>query len=385
MSGPTYSAKELLDRLVSFDTTSHKTNLPLIRFVEDYLAQHGLASSLTFNETRDKANLYATVGPQDIGGIGLSGHTDVVPVTGQKWDTDPFRMTERDGRLYGRGTADMKGFLACVLAAVPMLQSRRLSKPVHILFSYDEEIGCTGVRPMIARLGDDLVKPEMVIVGEPTRMRVVTAHKGPVRWAVDVRGRAVHSSMAPLGVNAISYAGQLLGELATIEHHLADTSRDKRFDPPYSTLQVTLINGGTATNIVPVSCNFGFEVRALPGLNTRAIEQRVKDYAKHLLTPMHAVAKEAGISIHQTECVPPFSIDASSPVVALAQDLAEDDHTHAVSYATEAGLFQDAGSPAVVCGPGDIAQAHTANEWIEASELDRCMDFLGRLADRLSH
>lgn len=384
MPGPTYSAKELLDRLISFDTTSHKTNLPLIRFVEDYLAQHGLASSLTFNETRDKANLYATIGPQDIGGIGLSGHTDVVPVTGQNWDTDPFRMTERDGRLYGRGTTDMKGFLACVLAAVPMLQRRRLSKPVHILFSYDEEIGCTGVRPMIARLGDDLVKPEMVIVGEPTRMRVVTAHKGPVRWDVDVRGRAVHSSMAPLGVNAISYAGRLLGEIAAIEDQLAEDSRDTRFDPPYSTLQVTLIKGGTATNIVPVSCNFGFEVRALPGLDTNAIEQRVKDYASRLLAPMQAVAKEAGISIQQTNCVPPFSVDADSPVVSLALDLAQGDHPHAVSYATEAGLFQDAGAPSVVCGPGDIAQAHTANEWIEASELDRCMEFLDRLADRLS-
>ncbi|SDO31451.1 acetylornithine deacetylase [Filomicrobium insigne] len=384
MPGPTYSAKELLDRLISFDTTSHKTNLPLIRFVEDYLAQHGLASSLTFNEERDKANLYATIGPQDIGGIGLSGHTDVVPVAGQNWDTDPFRMTERDGRIYGRGTTDMKGFLACVLAAVPMLQSRRLSKPVHILFSYDEEIGCTGVRPMIARLGNDLIKPEMVIVGEPTGMRVVTAHKGPVRWDVDVHGRAVHSSMAPLGVNAISYAGRLLGELAAIEEHLANTSRDTRFDPPYSTLQVTLIKGGTATNIVPVSCNFGFEVRALPGLHTNAIEQRVKDYASRLLAPMHAVAKEAGISIQQTNCVPPFAVDADSPVVSLALELAESNHTHAVSYATEAGLFQDAGTPSVVCGPGDIAQAHTANEWIEASELDRCMEFLGRLADRLS-
>jgi len=384
MPGPSYSAKELLARLVSFDTTSHKTNLPLIRFVEDYLAQHGLASTLTFNAARDKANLFATIGPQEIGGIGLSGHTDVVPVTGQTWSNDPFRLTERDGRLYARGATDMKGFLACVLAAVPMFKSRRLTKPVHIVFSYDEEVGCTGVRPMIARFDDDIVKPEMVIVGEPTKMTVVDAHKGPVRWEVEVRGRAVHSSMAPLGVNAVMYAGRLLGELAEMEQHLAQASRSARFDPGYSTLQVTLINGGTATNIVPVTCTFGFEVRALPGLEVDAIEKRLRDFAAKCSASMQAVAKEAGISIRQTNRVPPFSVDRDAPVVKLALELAQGEGTHAVSYATEAGLFQNAGAPAVVCGPGDIAQAHTADEWIEASELDRCMAFLGRLADKLS-
>lgn len=384
MSGPSYSVKEFLARLVSFDTTSHKTNLPLIRFVEDYLAQHGLASTLIVNETRDKANLFATIGPQDRAGIGLSGHTDVVPVTGQSWDTDPFRLQERDGRLYGRGTTDMKGYLACVLASVPMFKSRRLQKPIHILFSYDEEIGCTGVRPMIAEFDRSIVKPEMVFVGEPTKMTVVDAHKGPIRWDVEVRGRAVHSSMAPYGVNSITYAGQLLGELANIERHLAETSRDDRFDPPYSTLQVTMINGGTASNIVPVTCNFGFEVRALPGLQISAIEQRIRDYADQCLMPMQSIAKEAGISIRQTNQVPPFSVDPKSPVVSLALELAGSDRTFAVSYATEAGLFQDAGAPSVVCGPGDIVQAHTANEWIEISELDRCMAFFSRLADRLS-
>lgn len=385
MSGPSYSVKELLARLVSFDTTSHKTNLPLIRFVEDYLAQHGLASTLILNETRDKANLFATIGPQDAGGIGLSGHTDVVPVTGQSWDSDPFRLIEREGRLYGRGTTDMKGYLACVLACVPMFLSRRLQKPIHILFSYDEEIGCTGVRPMIAEFDRSLVKPEMVFVGEPTRMTVVDAHKGPVRWDVEVHGRAVHSSMAPLGVNAVTYAGQLLGELALIERHLAETSRDDRFEPPYSTLQVTSISGGTASNIVPVTCKFEFEVRALPGLQVAAVEQRIRDFANQCQAPMQAIAKEAGISIRRTNQVPPFAVDPKSPVVTMALELAQSDRTFAVSYATEAGLFQDAGAPAVVCGPGDIAQAHTANEWVEVSELDRCMAFFGRLADRLSH
>lgn len=384
MPGPSYSAKELLARLIAFDTTSHKTNLPLIRFVEDYLAQHGLASTLVFNDARDKASLFATIGPQDSGGIGLSGHTDVVPVTGQSWDTDPFRLTERNGRLYGRGATDMKGFLACVLAAVPMFRSRRLSKPVHIIFSYDEEVGCLGVRPLIGRFDDDLVKPEMVIVGEPTKMKVVDAHKGPVRWEVEVRGRAVHSSMAPLGVNAVSYAGKLLGELADIERHLAETSRDPRFNPPYSTLQVTMINGGTAANIVPATCSIGFEVRALPGLQVEAIEKRLRDFASQCSASMQAVAKETGITIRALNRVPPFAVDRESPVVKLALELAQDDETYAVSYATEAGLFQDAGAPSVVCGPGDIAQAHTANEWIEASELDRCMGFLRRLADRLT-
>jgi acetylornithine deacetylase len=380
MKGPQYAPAELLARLVAFDTTSHKTNTPLIRFVEDYLVQHGVTPQLVPTPDGHKASLFATIGPQGVPGVALSGHTDVVPVVGQAWDTDPFTVVARDGKLYGRGTSDMKGYLACVLAAVPDFVSRNLKTPVHLAFSYDEEVGCLGVRPMIAEFAARLPRPRMVIVGEPTSMRVVDAHKGPVRWQVDIAGRAAHSSMAHLGANAIAAAGALLGELRRIEDDLKRLPPDHRFEPPYPTLQVTLIEGGNATNIVPVSCRFSFDIRVTPGLDPAAIEQRLRNFAEaEVLPAMRDVAPEAAIVIAQANNVPPFQADASSEAVALALQLSGQNQTYAVSYATEAGLFQSAGSPSVVCGPGDIAQAHTANEWIAASELEACMGFLDRL------
>ena len=382
MKGPDYSVKELLARLVSFDTTSHKSNLAIIHFIEDFLAQHGVASTRVPSADGLKSSLFATIGPLGVAGVGLSGHTDVVPVDGQLWDSDPFALSERDGRLYGRGSSDMKGFLACVMAMVPEFKRRNLRTPVHLIFSYDEETGCHGVRPMIAEMGGRLVRPRMVIVGEPTSMTVVDAHKGPVRWQVDVEGRAAHSSMAHLGVNAITYASQLINELDRIEQDLKNSNTNERFTPPYPTLQVTLISGGTATNIVPVSASFGFEVRALPGVDVDAIERRLRNFAETKCLPeMQRVAPEAAVRIRQTNAVPPFGADRDSEVVALALNLAQQNETFAVSYATEAGLFQGANAPSVVCGPGDIAQAHTANEWIAEAELDKCVAFLGRLAD----
>jgi acetylornithine deacetylase len=382
MSGPQYSAVELLARLVRFDTTSHRSNLALVRFVEDYLAQHGVASALVPSTDREKASLYATIGPAGVPGVALSGHTDVVPVEGQTWTSDPFVLAERDGRLYGRGSADMKGFLACVLAAVPDFLKRRLKIPIHLAFSYDEEIGCLGVRPLIAQFDRELTRPHLVIVGEPTSMSVVDAHKGPVRWHVEVRGRAAHSSMAPLGVNAIAFAGKLLAELSRIEADLKQTTRDERFDPPYATLQVTRIDGGTATNIVPVSCRLDFDVRALPGVDVGAIDKRIRAFAEKDCVPaMRRVAAEAGVDIAIANEVPPFAAGATSPAVALALHLTGQNETHAVSYATEAGLFQSAGSPSVVIGPGDIAQAHAADEWIARDQMDKCGVFLKRLGE----
>jgi acetylornithine deacetylase len=382
MKGPSYSATELLARLVHFDTTSNRSNLPLVRFVEDYLAQHGIASHIVPNAEGTKASLYATIGPAAVPGIALSGHTDVVPVEGQSWTSDPFVLTERDGRLYGRGAADMKGFLACVLAAVPDLKKRHLTVPVHLALSYDEEVGCIGVRPLIAEIGRRFVRPRVVIVGEPTSMSVVDAHKGPVRWHVDIQGRAAHSSMAPLGVNAISVAGKLLAELTRIEQELKAAPRDERFDPPYATLQVTRIDGGTATNIVPVSCRLDFDLRALPGVDAAAIDRRIRAFAdRECVVEMRRVAPEAGIEVRIANEVPPFASGPNSEAVALALHLAGQNETHAVSYATEAGLFQAAGSPAVVVGPGDIAQAHIADEWIAKDQLDKCMGFLTRLGD----
>lgn len=382
MPGPKSQPVDLLRQLVSFDTTSHKSNLAIVDFIEDYLLQHGVLATRITTPEGDKASVFATIGPHDIGGIALSAHTDVVPVDGQSWDSDPFTLRIDDGKWYGRGTSDMKGFIACALAAVPDFKRRQLATPVHLAFSYDEEIGCIGVRPMIAKFGALLPKPRLVIVGEPTSMRVVDAHKGPVRWQVEITGRAAHSSMAPLGVNAITYAARIIAELERLEAELKISTRNDRFDPPYASLQVTRIEGGTASNIIPLSCRFGFEVRATPGLDIDGVERRVKAFIDTECIPdMRRVAPEADITIVRANAVPPFGADRNSEIVILALKLAGQNDTAAVSYATEAGLFQDAGSPSIVCGPGDIAQAHTANEWIAASEIAACMAFMKRLAD----
>jgi acetylornithine deacetylase len=382
MSANLGSAKDLLARLVAFDTTSHKSNIPLIEFVEDYLRRHGIDSTRVPTADGQKASLFATIGPSGVAGIALSGHTDVVPVTRQSWDSDPFTVVERDGALFGRGTCDMKGYLACVLAMVPELQTRKLKVPFHIAFSYDEEVGCTGVRPMIAELGSSLPLPRMVLVGEPTEMTVVDAHKGPMRWTVEVTGKAAHSSMPHLGVNAIAYAGRLLGELARMEAELKALPPDPRFDPPYTTLQVTEIEGGTASNIVPVPCWFGWEVRRLPGFDGAALDQRFRRFAtEHCVAEMQRAAPETGIEIRIANEVPAFAADPKSELVPLTLKLAQQNDTFAVCYATEASLFQRHGAPSIVIGPGNIAQAHTPNEFVRIEQLERCLAFLTRVAD----
>jgi acetylornithine deacetylase len=382
MTLPTAAAKELLARLVAFDTESAKSNIELIRFVEDYLKQHGIGSERVPTPDGVKASLFASIGPTDRPGLALSGHTDVVPVAGQNWDSDPFTLTERDGKLYGRGSCDMKGYLACALAMVPQFKARRLMLPIHLAFSYDEEVGCTGVRPMIAELGKRLPLPRMVFVGEPTEMGVVDAHKGPVRWRVELTGRAAHSSMPHYGVNAIAYAGRLLGELLRMEEDLKAGAQDQRFDPPWTTLQITQIEGGTASNVVPVPCWFGWEIRGLPGFDPMLLDRRLKAFAEDQCLPeMRRLAPEAQIRITATNRVSAYAADATSGIVPLTLQLAGQNRTYAVSYCTEAGLFQGGGAPAIVCGPGNIAQAHTANEYVSLIELEKCLRFLDRLAD----
>ncbi len=381
MSGEVLSSQDLLARLVGFDTTSHKSNMSLIAFVEDYLTRHGVSSTLVQTNDGAKASLFATLGPSDTSGIALSGHTDVVPVKGQDWASDPFTLCKAEGRLYGRGACDMKGFLASVLALVPKVTTKSLTTPLHIVFSYDEETGCTGVRPMLAEFGHQLIRPRGAIIGEPTSMRVVDAHKGPVRWQVDVKGRPAHSSMAHLGVNAITTAGTLIGELSRIEQELKSTHANERFEPGYATLQVTEIQGGNASNIVPEACSFGFDVRATPELDPDEIEARLRAFAEDTCLPeMKSVAPESEIRIERVNDVPAFAADQTSDIIPLVLKLAEQNDTFAVSYATEAGLFQEVGVASVVCGPGDIAQAHTANEWLAEDQLAACDRFLERLA-----
>ena len=374
--------RELLEKLVAFDTTSIKTNIPLIDFVRDYLTGESIECQLVPTPDGKKASLFATIGDAGKAGIGLSGHTDVVPVDGQKWTTDPFKVTERDGKLFGRGTCDMKGFLACAMAMVPEFKARALKTPVHLVFSYDEEVGCTGVRPMIAELGSRLTRPRLVIVGEPTSMGIVDSHKGATRFRTTITGREAHSGMPHLGVNAIHFAGLIIAELGEIEAALKAGRQDERFTPPYSTVQIGLIEGGRAQNIVPRHCALSWEIRALPGFDIKAVTDRFERFVRTRLLPsMQATGADTDIETVTVNSVPAFYSGGGSEAVSLTLKLLGQNETHAVSFGTEAGLFQRGGCDSVICGPGDIAQAHKPDEFILPSELDRCMAFLRKLAD----
>ena len=384
MTGLHITTEEMLARLVAFDTTSRDGNIPLIEFVESYLDGWGVPHFRVDYEAGKKTNLFATIGPEIAGGIVLSGHTDVVPVDGQDWASDPFALTARDGRLFGRGTCDMKGFLAVCLAMVPRFKAARLKSPIHLALSCDEEVGCKGVRPLVAHLRDHLPKPRAVIVGEPTSMKVVNAHKSAITFSTDVTGHEAHSSLIDQGVNSIMVAGELLSELNRIRADLvARGDPGHRFNPPYSTLHVGLIAGGTAKNIIPKRCSFQWETRLLPGADPEEVPLRFARFAKALEPAMKAVAPEAGIATVCANSVPGLAPEKDSPAEHLALHLANANSTHAVSYCTEAGLFQQIGIPAVICGPGSIEQAHKPDEFIDVSELRKCEAFMEKLVERL--
>jgi acetylornithine deacetylase len=374
------TTEELLARLIAFDTTSHLGNLPLIAFVEEYLDGWAVPHFRVDYEAGKKTNLFATIGPPIAGGIVLSGHTDVVPVTGQDWSSDPFTLTARGDRLFGRGTSDMKGFIAVILAAVPRFLEARLRTPIHFALSCDEEVGCRGVRPLVAHLRDRLPRPRAVIVGEPTSMQVVNAHKSALTFKTEVKGHEAHSSLTHHGVNAIMVAGELLGEVNRIRRDVeAAGDPTGRFDPPYSTVHVGLIEGGTAKNIIARKCRFDWETRLLPTADPDAVPRRFEAFARSLEPAMRDIAPDTGIATEIVNVVPALTPEDGSPAEHLALHLANANATHAVSYCTEAGLFQQIGIPAVVCGPGSIEQAHKPDEFIEVGELRRCEDFIGKL------
>jgi acetylornithine deacetylase len=384
MTGQTFTTEEMLARLIAFDTTSRDGNLPLIEFVEAYLDGWGVPHFRVDYEQGRKTNLFATIGPAIAGGIVLSGHTDVVPVDGQPWTANPFELPAKADRLFGRGTCDMKGFLAVCLAMVPHFKAATLKSPVHLALSCDEEVGCRGVRPLLAHLRENLPKPRAVIVGEPTSMKVVNAHKSAVTFATEVMGFEAHSSLTHQGVNAIMVAGELLSELNRIRADLIERGDpSRRFDPPYSTLHVGLIEGGTAKNIIPRRCAFQWETRLLPGADPQEVPQRFETFSAALEPAMKAVAREAGITTACVNTVPGLAPETDSPAENLALHLANANSTHAVSYCTEAGLFQQIGIPAVICGPGNIEQAHKPDEYIDISELRNCEAFMGKLAGQL--
>ncbi|MNQ61214.1 Acetylornithine deacetylase [compost metagenome] len=375
------ASRILLEKLIGFATVSRDSNLELIAFIRNYLAEQGVESELFYNQERTKANLFATIGPCDRGGIVLSGHTDVVPVEGQAWTVEPFRLTEREGRLYGRGTADMKGFIACVLAAVPALLERPLTIPVHLAFSYDEEVGCLGVRPMLAQLEKRRHKPRLCLIGEPTELKPVLGHKGKLAMRCEVQGAACHSAYAPYGVNAIEYAARLIGKLGEIGAELARPERrDERFDPPFSTVQTGTIKGGRALNIVPAECEFDFEVRALPDFDARQVADELQSFADELLPQMRAVQADTGIRLKPLSAYPGLATSAGSEAAQLLALLSGSTEFGTVAFGTEGGLFDQAGIPTVVCGPGSMDQGHKPDEFISLEQLSGCDAMLRRLA-----
>ena len=373
----------LLERLVSFDTVSRNSNLALISFVDAYLREHGF-DTRRIDFGPDKANLLARIGPEAAGGLVLSGHTDVVPVDGQALTSDPFTLRVDGGRAYGRGTADMKGFIACALALAPKLAAmrERLVRPVYLALSCDEEVGCTGVRPMIDWMRAHLPPIEAVFVGEPTGMRVVCAHKGITVLRTEVTGLEAHASCTHVGVNAIHAAARLMTEIAQIAWE--ERQRGERaagFEPPYTTLSVGTVQGGIAKNIIPGRCVFEWEIRCLPHRRPDGIIARVERLAREELEPaMRATAPGVGVRTDILADVPGLEEGTDSPAVRLALQFAGQNATARAAYATEAGLFDNAGMAAVVCGPGHIAQAHRPDEYVELAQLERCMRFLQRLA-----
>lgn len=376
-----FTSRELLARLVAFETVSHDSNLSLIDWVSHYLAGYGIGAHVTTNDERTKANLFATVGPAGMGGICLHAHTDVVPVEGQAWDTHPFALTEIAGLLHGRGSCDMKGFAACMLAAVPMLCAVRLKTPVHLAFSYDEEVGCLGAPRMLQAFGGEVVKPGVAIVGEPTMMQPVIAHKGVLALTTEFHGQPAHSSMPHLGVSAIAAAGEMIAELTQCGHELQRMHYPYAMKPSGPTINVGTVSGGKARNIVAENASLLWEIRFRDLDDAQELlalaENRVGQRLRRIFG-----ANGGGIRWQTTQVahIPPFCAPESSRAVALAREFGAVGAATAVPYGAEAGQYAHAGVDTVICGPGSIEQAHGANEFVSIVQMEACDRFMGRLA-----
>jgi acetylornithine deacetylase len=377
----------LLERLVSFDTESDNSNLALIDFVQSWLAARGLEALRLPNREGDKAALLITIGPKVDGGVVLSGHTDTVPVTGQKWTGDPFVLRQEGGRLHARGACDMKGFDAIALAMIPYFQAADLKRPVHIVLSYDEETSCLGSLDVIARFGKDQPRPGAVIVGEPTMMEVVDAHKSIGTFMTTVTGFEAHSSRPSLGANAVEIACEIVAEIYQIaEDYQRSDHMDPRFDPAYSTLHVGTIHGGNARNILARECAFHWEFRGVPGETAMTALARVQDYIDKTAIPrLTRYVKGPRVETIVEIDIPGLAAEPGSAAESLALRLTRSNQTRAVPFATEAGRFQAAGIPTIVCGPGSIEQAHKPDEFIALTQIDACINFLSRLAAELAH
>jgi acetylornithine deacetylase len=377
----TPTAVEILRTLVGFDTTSRGSNLALVEWVEAYLDRLGVPHRRVPNADGSKSNLIASLGPPAEGGVVLSGHTDVVPVDGQAWSTDPWTLTERDGRLYGRGTCDMKGFLALALAAAPELA--RAARPTHLAFSYDEEVGCLGAPSLIEVIGRELPRPAVVVVGEPSGMEAVNGHKGIATFTVTVRGREAHSSQTQQGVSAIMEGVPLMAELTALAARLErEADPASPFTPKGATLTIGVVHGGTAGNILARECRFLFDLRCPPGLDPVAILEPFRRQVAELDRALKARAPEAGCELVRRSLTPPLAPEPDGAAEAFVRRLAGDNGPpRAVSFAAEAGQFQQAGFSTVICGPGSIAQAHQPDEFVELAQMQRGASFMRRLIE----
>lgn len=382
MTHPLHAASlDMLGRLIAFDTTSALSNLDLIAFIRAYLAERGVESRLVHDATGQKANLFATIGPRDRAGVALSGHTDVVPVAGQSWSSDPFQAVIRDGRLHGRGACDMKGFIACALVMLDRFLEQPLATPIHYAFTYDEEVGCYGARTLIDSFRDHAPKPRLAIVGEPTDMLPVNRHKGACSFRCTIRGVEAHSSKPHLGANANMAAGKLIAKIAEmVEEFRAKPSVDTDFEPPYTTFNVGMMNGGTAPNIIPNHAEFRWEARCVPEDDPAEIGRRLEAYANTVVLPwLKAQHNAAEIVMETVNTLPGLLADPDGEAETLVRRLTGKNIAGAVPYGTEGGLFQRAGIPAVIIGPGSIDQAHQADEFVSLEQMDLCLDFLDKL------
>ena len=382
---PTPKTLELIDKLISFDTTSRNSNLELIEFIRGYLADLGVVAELVYDSGGAKANLYATLGPTDRPGYALSGHTDVVPVDGQPWATDPFKVTAKDARLYGRGTSDMKSFIAICMALAPEFLAKEIDTPIHLALSYDEEIGCVGVRGLLERLASRDIKPKGCIVGEPTMMKVIRAHKGKLSYRCHVHGREAHSSLIEQGVNAVEAAAEAVAYLKSMQRRIRDNGPyDDELDPPYTTVHTGTLNGGTALNIVALAAQFEFEFRHLAQDDPHALLGELQTHIEqHILPEMHAVDANSGFEFELMSQIAGLDVDENAEIVQLAKALTGANSTGKVAFGTEAGLFQQiAGIPTIVCGPGSIEQAHKPDEFIALEQIVLGESFVRKLFAR---
>jgi len=380
-------AVAVLDRLVGFPTISTDSNIALVDYVVDYLGRQGVSCHISRDAGGGKANVLAMIGPAQPGGVVLSGHTDVVPVAGQPWTTDPFVLHAADGRLYGRGTADMKGFIACVLASVPAMRARRLERPIMLSFSYDEEIGCNGVHQVIDALGDAVPKPDLCIVGEPSGMRIINAHKGVRLFSTVFQGADCHSSDPRAGASAVHAAVAVLSELLAMEEELRQRgdsvlSLPVGFDPPYSTLNIGRVVGGTTTNVLARECRVDWELRLLPGQDVDEVPNRIEELVRTKVRPrLQAMHPGCTVETEMLCDVPPLAPESDARAEQLTKRLTRSNATETVSFGSEAGLFQRAGLSTVICGPGEIAVAHKPDEYVTRDQLALCLGFLDRLIE----